>query len=551
MFRRRLQLALGSLAIAALLQGGVSWWAIQAAGEQVVRGRVAADIQNGFMALLATKQRLRVWAAEATLEGQGNPARKQQLLAQMDAHLAELKALTDQADAWLGQDPLLATEQQSRRQALSVLASNLAELRRAMDRSDDATPANRSEAWQRLNQAFDMSQGQDLRTLLADSLQRERNTAQREREAANRSLQLVQRFALGATVTLALAAVLASIGFSRRLRRPLEALKAGAQALQGGDLTHRVPYEAPDEFGEVARTINGMATELERHRTREAHARHELEAQVRARTTELQEALTALRHADERRRQLLADVSHELRTPTTAIRGEAEIALRGAPKTPDDYQNTLTQIADAARHLGTVIDDLLTLARVETDALPLKRQVLWPDDPLDEACEQARSAAQSRQVRIERQPHQPLEDADPDHMAKVQVQTQIQGQVWGDAARLRQVFGILLDNAVQYSRPQTVIEVTSAVQLLDDGRTAWELCVRDQGMGIAAHELPRVMERHFRGQQAQQLAPEGLGLGLSLAQGIVRAHGGWMDLDSTPGEGTEVRVVLPCIKEQD
>lgn len=527
--------------MAALLQGGVSWWAIQAAGEQVVRGRVAADIQNGFMALLATKQRLRVWAAEATLEGQGDPARKQQLLAQMDTHLAELQTLTDQADTWLGKDPLLATEQQSRRQALSVLASNLAELQRAMDRSDGTTPADRSEAWQRLNQAFDMSQGRDLRTLLADSLQRERNTAQREREAADRSLQLVQRFALGATATLALAAVLASIGFSRRLRRPLEALKAGAQALQGGDLSHRVPYEAPDEFGEVARTINGMATELERHRAREAHARQELESQVRARTAELQEALTALRHADERRRQLLADVSHELRTPTTAIRGEAEIALRGSPKTPDDYQNTLSQIADAARHLGMVIDDLLTLARVETEALPLKRQALQPDDPLDEACEQARSAAQARQVRIERHPPEPWADAG--HVAKA--------RVWADAARLRQAFGILLDNAVQYSRPHTLIEVMSGVLVLDDGRVAWELCVRDQGMGIAAHELPRVMERHFRGQQAQHLAPDGLGLGLSLAQGIVRAHGGWMDLDSTPGEGTEVRLVLPCLKEQD
>jgi signal transduction histidine kinase len=387
-----------------------------------------------------------------------------------------------------------------------------------------------------------MSQGQDLRTLLADSLQRERNTAHREREAADRSLQLVQRFALGATVALALAAMLASMGFSRALRRPLEALKAGAQALQGGDLSHRVPHETADEFGEVARTINRMATELERHRAREEHARHELESQVRTRTAELQDALTALRHADERRRQLLADVSHELRTPTTAIRGEAEIALRGAPKTGEEYQSTLTQIADAARHLGTVIDDLLTLARVETDALPLKRQRLSPEQPLDEACEQARSAAQQRRVNLKRYgPARTADTTTPHGLLRME----------GDAARLRQVFGIVLDNAIQYSRPDTTIEVLTGAVALDDGRTGWEVCVRDQGVGIAAHELPHVMNRHFRGQQAQHLAPDGLGLGLSLAQGIVRAHGGWMDLDSTPGEGTEVRLVLPCTTEQD
>lgn len=530
MFRRRLHLALGSLALAALLQGGVSWWAIQEAGRQVVRGRVAADIQNGFMALSATKARLRVWAAEATLEGTAEPQRKQQLLNQMAGILHTLQSLTDAAEPLLAGEPAFAVEQHARREALRVLATHLDDLQRAMAGSEaTSNEPSRLAAWQKLNQAFDVTQGQDLRTLLANSLQRERDAAQRERTAADRSLMLVQAFALGATLTLALAALLASVAFSRGLRRPLDALRAGAEALQQGDLGHRIRYLRVDEFGDLARTVNSMADQLEQHRAREHTARQELETQVRARTAELQDALHAVQLADARRRQLLADVSHELRTPTTAIRGEAEIALRGQGRSPDDYRIALKQIADAARHLGKVIDDLLTLARIETEALPLKLEPMDATLPLREACDQARAAAEHRRVRLQR----------PEG-AEVPV------PVAGDAARLRQVFTILLDNAIQYSRADTMVEVVCALQPLPDGRPGWEVCIRDQGIGIPAAELPHVMSRHFRGEHAPRMAPDGLGLGLSLAHGIVRAHGGWLDLDSTPGCGTEVRVVLPC-----
>lgn len=532
MFRRRLHLALGSLAVAALLQGGVSWWAIREAGQQVVRGRVAADIQNGFLALSAAKARLRVWAAEATLDGSADPQRRVQLLQEMHRILQDLQTLTETAQNMLPDDAESAAEQRARRETLQVLALHLVRLKQVVD--DPVEPGSamdRRATWHRLNQAFDTVEGRDLRAVLAQGVQREREAVERKRAAADRSLRLVQTFATGATLALALAAMLASVAFSRGLRRPLDALKAGATALESGDLRHRVAYQHNDEFGEFARTMNRLAEELERHRARELHARHELEEQVQERTSALQDALQAVQRSDARRRQLLADVSHELRTPATAIRGEAEIALRGATKSADDYREALRQIADAATHLGKVIDDLLTLARVETDNLPLRSTPVDACRPLDEACDQARAAAERRGIRLRRSG------------------AVTSAPVLGDASRLRQVFSILLDNAVQYSQSGTTVDVMLHAVALPDGHQGWEVRIQDQGIGISPQELPHVMSRHFRGEDAARMAAGGLGLGLSLAQGIVRAHGGWLDLDSTPGSGTEARVILPGLQE--
>ena len=520
-----------TLAIASLLQGGIAWWAIDAAANNVQRGRVASDVLAGFLELSATKQRLRTWLSQALLDAGADPQQRDRLQADMAATLTRLESLEASAAQLDGDRASSNPEHLQRQVGLVVLRRSLDELGAAMGTAHALPPgANAVTAWTELTRVFNLSQGQDLRSLLADSIARERAAVARERAAADRSLGLVRGFALGATVTIALAAALLSLYFARALRRPLDELSAGAQALQRGDLQHRIPDNRHDEFARFATRVNAMTVELAQHRQREAEARQRLEDLVQVRTAELQQALLTLQQFDARRRKLFADISHELRTPTTAIRGEAEIALRGREKPVDEYKAALLRIVDASTHLGVVIDDLLTMARSDIDALALSRTPLNVAEPLRDAIEQAQALGRERRVRVEG----PI-----GHTGCM--------PVLADAQRLRQLFTLLLDNAVRYSHADGSVQV-HARKLTDpqDG-LLWELCIVDQGIGIDRDELPHLFERHFRGDLARLHHADGSGLGLSIAAGLAKAHGGRIVVDSQTGRGTAFKLLLPVL----
>jgi two-component system, OmpR family, sensor kinase len=533
MFSKKLAIALVTLAIASLLQGGVAWWAIDAAANNVQRGRVASDVLAGFLELSATKQRLRTWLSQALLDAGADAQQRDKLQADMAATLTGLESLELSAAQLDGDRAINHPEHLQRQDALVVLRRSLDELSADMATARALPPgANAVAAWTELTRVFNQSQGQDLRSLLAGSIARERTAVARERAAADRSLALVRGFALGATVTIALAATLLALYFARALRRPLDELSAGAEALQRGDLQHRIPDDRHDEFARFATRVNAMTDELAQHRQREAEARQRLEDLVQVRTAELQKALDTLQQFNARRRQLFADISHELRTPTTAIRGEAEIALRGREKPVDEYKASLLRIVDASTHLGIVIDDLLTMARSDIDALALSRVPLNVGEPLRDAIEQAQALGRERGVRVE-SPRGETNGV----------------PVLADAQRLRQLFTLLLDNAVRYSHAEGLVQV-GARQVADpEAGLQWELCIVDQGIGIDVDELPRLFERNFRGARARLHRADGSGLGLPIAATLARVHGGRIDVDSQPGRGTAVTLRLPILIE--
>ena len=529
MFRTRLAIALGTLAVASLLQGGVAWWAIDVAANNVQRGRVASDVLAGFLELSATKQRLRTWLSQALLDAGADPQQRDKLQADMATTLAALQLLAASASELDGKRSSAYPEHQQRQQALAVLRRSLDELRMEMASVHALPPGvDAVAAWTELTRVFNMSQGQDLRSLLSDGIARERAAVFRDRAAADRSLTLVRGFALGATVTIALAATLLALYFAHALRRPFAELRAGADALQNGDLQHHIPDDRDDEFSRFATRVNAMAVELQQHRRREAEARQRLEGLVEVRTVELQQALHTLQQVDARRRQLFADISHELRTPTTAIRGEAEIALRGREKPVDEYQASLLRIVEAATHLGIVIDDLLMMARTDIDALALSRTLLDVGEPLRDAIEQAQALGRERGVRVE----SPRGDTSG-------------VPVLADAQRLRQLFTLLLDNAVRYSHAEGLVQVHARQAADVEAGLLWELRIVDQGIGIDADELPRLFERNFRGGRARLHRTDGSGLGLPIAAKLARAHGGRIDVQSQPGRGTVVTLWLP------
>jgi two-component system OmpR family sensor kinase len=528
MFRRRLSIALGLLAAAAVLEGLGAAAALGVAERQVERGRVASDIRTAFVELSATKQRLRTWVSQRQ-HGAGAEAEvRDRLQRDMRRTVEGLERLSTQAMA-LDSSADMRDEHLRRQDALAVLRTSVAELELAVNAAEPLAPdADAQQAWQALSAVFDRSQGRDVRQLIADNMAREAEAVVRERAAADKTLAWMRGLWLAMAATLAVLAVAAALHFNRALRKPLDLLSAGAQALRQGQLQHRIPLEGADEFSAVARSVNDMAAELEQHRAREAQQRQLLEAQVDERTAELRQAMQALSEADLRRRQLFADVSHELRTPTTAIRGEAEVTLRGADRPADEYKAALRRIVETSRQLAAVIDDLLAMARSDIDTLSLQKRPLDLAEPVRDALLQATALGAARGIRL-------LADESPTARCAV----------LGDAQRLRQLLLILLDNAVRYSPDGGQVRM----RLLSPDARSQECGVEvaDDGVGIAAHELPLVFDRHFRGEAARRQRPDGSGLGLAIAQALARAHGGRVELSSAPGKGTVVRLLLPAI----
>jgi len=532
MFRRQLSGVLLVLAACIVLQGVGAVFALREAERQVIRGRLASDIHQGFVQLSATKQHLRSWVTQHKIGAGGNPAERDELLYQMQQGLGELALLAQKAAA-LGLDGLNSEEHTARTDALQVLGHNVHALGQALAQIK-TLPADipARQGWDTLSEVFEKSEGRDLRELIAQSIQRESAAMQRERLAANATLERIRWLWIGMALSLALLALGATIYFARALRRPIDELVQGAHMLRKGQLQHRIPLDDQDEFSDVARSMNAMAAELEKHQEQETKHRQRLETEVRERTRALHEANQSLQQTDTRRRQLLADISHELRTPTTAIRGEAEITLRGGERPAEQYREALQRIVATSRQLGSVIDDLLAMARSDMETLSIVHQCVDLSEPLAAALAQALALAGERHIQIDAQA-MPVHDV----------------QVMGDAQRLSQLLLLLLDNAVRYSHPAG--SVSLRWWRSEEAAPTLVLQVIDQGIGIPAEELHQVFDRHFRGRTARLHRAAGSGLGLPIAKALALAHGGSLTLESpsdeATGQGTRVELRLPLL----
>lgn len=529
MFGRRLTWALVFLAAAGMAECALALWSLRVAERQVLRGRVAADIQLGFAQLAADKQRLRLWAAQRQFDAGAEPPELQALAASMRGTLDRLDELAAQAVAVDDRPPARARQLQ-RRDALAVLRSSVATLVPQLGEMP-ATPgaASPAAAWAAASERFAAAQGRDLRQLLAESIAREDEAVREKRADTDRAMARMRTLWLTGAATLGALALALAVHFARALRRPLAALGDAAVALQRGELSHRIQLQGRDEFALLAGSVNAMAEELSRHRELDTQRRQELEQQVAERTRELSQALQASQAAEERRRRLFADISHELRTPTTVIRGEAEVTLRGRDKPVDEYQGTLRRIADTAGQLGRVIDDLLTVARNDIDAVDIRRVPLDLAQPLAQAVEQAQAlaAAHGVQLATAELPQAPL-------------------PLLGDAQRLRQLLVVLLDNAVRYSHPGGTVRLTARV--VGGATPCAEVRIEDEGIGLEPDDLAHAFEQCWRSERARRHRPDGSGLGLAIALALARGHAGDIRLAARDGGGTVATVVLPLTR---
>lgn len=300
-------------------------------------------------------------------------------------------------------------------------------------------------------------------------------------------------------LALVIAGVLTLIGgFSWVVVRvgllPLDRMGHTAAAIAGGDLSHRVA--STDQRTEVGRLGTALNRMLDR----------------------LEDAFAAREASQERLRRFIADASHELRTPLVSIRGYAELYRMGAARSEEDVAKAMRRIEDEAARMGVLVEDLLTLARLDEVRSaphgPVDLAVLAKD-----AVDDARVTAPDRDITL---------------MAQ-------RGFVTGDADQLRQVFANLLRNALVHTPEGTAIDVT--VEHADD---TVALEVRDYGQGLPGKDPGALFERFWRAEGGRERGKGGAGLGLAIVAGIVDAHGGTVSAANAPGGGAAFQVRFPA-----
>ena len=303
------------------------------------------------------------------------------------------------------------------------------------------------------------------------------------------TLQSITIALLAITPFMLLFGAIGSYWLAKRAFRPVIQLTRTTREIKAGDLNRRVPVpRARDEIYELALTFNEMIGRLEQVFIQQ--------------------------------RRFVADASHELRTPVTVIRSITDVALE-EPLAFEECVTALREINAESERLGQLLNDLLTLARADEEHLPLEREPIRLDLLALDVVEAMETLASERGIDL--------------HAQKMEPAT-----ILGDTVRLIQVLMALVDNALTYTN--TGGKVTLSMEARD---AEARLVIRDSGIGIAPQDIPHIFERFYRADPARSRAAGGSGLGLSIAEWVVRAHGGSISVESQVGQGTTFTVTLP------
>ncbi|MEA3336332.1 MAG: ATP-binding protein [Chloroflexota bacterium] len=306
---------------------------------------------------------------------------------------------------------------------------------------------------------------------------------------------LVWLSACGLALILPLVGILFASTAFRRYATPLTDVMAAADAVAAGDLSARVSETGPGEFGQLARSFNHMAEELEQE--------------------------------NQRRRNLTADVAHELRTPLQIIQGNLEGILDGIYEPTDEHVGATLE---ETRALARLVQDLRTLSLAESGELPMA----WQDVEVGELLEDVRTSfvgqAEAAGVDIEVVTHPGTSDS-IDSL-----------RIMADEGRLNQALSNLLSNALRHTPAggKIILEAMATP-------AAVSIRITDTGEGILPENLPYIFDRFWRADPSRSHSSgAGSGLGLAITRQLVQAHRGQISVTSRAGEGTTFLIELPA-----
>jgi two-component system OmpR family sensor kinase len=291
--------------------------------------------------------------------------------------------------------------------------------------------------------------------------------------------------------------------FTGIMFKPLSQVTRATRALALGDLEQRVPFlHSNDEIAELAASFNQMANRIQQ--------------------------MFAAQQASERRAQrFVSDASHELRTPITSLRGFTEVLIRGGKDDPETLQRVLSLMKNEAERMTDLVNDLLTLARLDEGHIPTPTDI----DLIDVAIESLQEVKKQ---------------APPECKLALELTGQDQLKIRANGAQIKQMLLMLLNNALKYGYPSAqkkiLLQLSKKAQYI-------QLQVIDYGEGIAEDDLPHIFERFYRGQNAfNRSAPvPGTGLGLPIALAIAQAYHGTITACSTPRQETIFTISFPSL----
>ncbi|MBI3469202.1 MAG: hypothetical protein HY000_39870, partial [Planctomycetes bacterium] len=308
--------------------------------------------------------------------------------------------------------------------------------------------------------------------------------------------RLTQTMTLVGAVIL-LVAPLGGFWLSGRATKPLARIIRMAAGMHPAKLGERLPLRnTGDELDQLSSTINGLLDRIAAYL--------------------------------DRNREFIANAAHELRSRLAAIQSSVDVTLN-QDRSADEYKEQLFDLADECRSLGKLVNQLLVLAESDVGGLPVGADHLLLDQIVQRSADMFQGVAEDRRIA--------LRASCPERVVVV-----------GDASRLRQVVNNLIDNALKFTPCGGEVLVT----LWNDPQARCAtLVVTDSGSGIAPADLPHVFERFYCGDKSRQRENPGRGngLGLSICQAIVTAHGGEISVVSEPGQGTTFTVTLPAVTE--
>jgi signal transduction histidine kinase len=307
-------------------------------------------------------------------------------------------------------------------------------------------------------------------------------------------------FAVGALAALLMSA-LVSLALTGLALRPLRSVTTTAEEIAAGDLHRRSNVRSRDEVGRLGSAFDRMIGRLE-------------------------EAFARVTQSEQRMRRFLADASHELRTPLTALRGTSQVLLRHGNEDRPEVTAAVRDIHQEAVRLSQLVDDLLTLNRLDADESLQPEEISLPAF-MNDFVDRYAQAWPTRRVDFDREAFDGA-------------------RVWADPEAVRRMLLNVVDNAAKYSSASSPITVTG-----EAGPETITIQVRDGGPGLNAEDEKHAFDRFYRGSQSRSRRTGGSGLGLAIVQALAQRSAGSVSLDSTPGRGTTVSITLPTTGSKD